>query len=66
MDDRSFVAAQNFLLSSKTFWTKRIYRELKQTYDDAVDQSGQESATPLPAMQACTAMPNGPSMAAIS
>jgi ubiquinone/menaquinone biosynthesis C-methylase UbiE len=32
MDDRSFVAAQDFLLASKTFWTTRMYSELKESY----------------------------------
>lgn len=33
MDDRSFVAAQDFLLAAKTFWTTRLYPALKETYD---------------------------------
>ena len=33
MDDRSFVAAQDFLLASKTYWTTQIYPALKETYD---------------------------------
>ena len=32
MDDRSFVAAQDFLLASKTFWTKQLFPELRRTY----------------------------------
>ncbi|MHA1536225.1 MAG: class I SAM-dependent methyltransferase [Alphaproteobacteria bacterium] len=32
MDDRSFVAAQDFLLATKTFWTTRLYKALKETY----------------------------------
>ena len=46
MDDRSFVAAQDFLLSSKTFWTKQIYENLKRTYEDAVARSGETPTTP--------------------
>ncbi|MDE0729258.1 MAG: hypothetical protein OSB82_22805, partial [Alphaproteobacteria bacterium] len=46
MDDRSFVAAQDFLLSSKTFWTKQIYEDLKRTYEDAVARSGETPTTP--------------------
>ena len=46
MDDRSFVAAQDFLLASKTFWTKRIYSDLKQSYDDAASRSGKKPKTP--------------------
>lgn len=33
MDDRSFVAAQDFLLAAKTFWTTRLYPALKETYE---------------------------------
>lgn len=31
-DDRSYAAAQAFLLGAKTFWTKRIFPELKREY----------------------------------
>ncbi len=33
MDDRSFVAAQDFILATKTYWTTEIYPALKQDYD---------------------------------
>lgn len=33
MDDRSFVAAQDFLLATKTFWTTRLFPALKATFD---------------------------------
>ena len=36
MDDRAFSAAQDFLLSAKTFWTTTMYRELR----DATAASG--------------------------
>lgn len=32
MDDRSFNAAQRFLLASKGFWTKTLYRRLREEY----------------------------------
>lgn len=32
MDDRSFVAAQDFILDAKRHWTTRIYPALKQEY----------------------------------
>lgn len=31
--DRSFVAAQDFLLGAKTYWTTRIYPELRADYE---------------------------------
>lgn len=32
MDDRSFVAAQSFLLAAKTHWTTKLYPALKEDY----------------------------------
>lgn len=32
MDDRSFVAAQDFLLAAKTFWTTTMYGALRDTH----------------------------------
>ena len=46
MDDRSFVAAQDFLLASKTFWTKEIFPELRRTYADAARNSAKPPANP--------------------
>ncbi len=46
MDDRSFVAAQDFLLASKTYWTKRIYPELKKTYETAAGAAPAPPETP--------------------
>ncbi len=46
MDDRSFVAAQDFLLASKTFWTTRIYPELKATYEAKAARAEAPPTTP--------------------
>ncbi len=46
MDDRSFVAAQDFLLASKTFWTHRLYGELRKTYEEAAARAGAPLETP--------------------
>ncbi|SVC62931.1 uncharacterized protein METZ01_LOCUS315785, partial [marine metagenome] len=46
MDDRSFVAAQDFLLASKTFWTKELFPELRRTYADAARNSAKPPANP--------------------
>ena len=46
MDDRSFVAAQDFLLASKTFWTKRLFPELRRTYTDIAQRDAKTPATP--------------------
>ena len=40
MDDRSFVAAQDFLLATKVFWTTRLYPALKAAYDAKAAKSG--------------------------
>ena len=46
MDDRSFVAAQDFLLASKTFWTKQLFPELRRTYTDLAQRDAKTPATP--------------------
>ena len=46
MDARSFVAAQDFLLASKTFWTKRLYPEIRQTYEDAAEKAASKPQDP--------------------
>ena len=38
MDDRSFVAAQDFILEAKTYWTKEIYPCLKADYEAREEQ----------------------------
>lgn len=42
MDDRSFVAAQDFLLSAKTFWTTTLYGAVRDSYSATTktDQGG--------------------------
>ena len=32
MDERSFTAAQQFLLTAKLFWTHALYGQVKQEY----------------------------------
>ena len=39
-DDRSYAAAQSFLLGTKTFWTKRLYPELRQEYAERAQSEG--------------------------
>ena len=34
MDDRSFIAAQDFILDVKRFWTTEIYPALKADYEN--------------------------------
>lgn len=46
MDDRSFVAAQDFLLASKSFWTTRLYPALKDTYETKAAKLGGPVETP--------------------
>ena len=46
MDARSFVAAQDFLLASKTFWTKQLFPELRRTYTDLAQRDAKTPATP--------------------
>ena len=43
MDDRSFAAAQDFLLGSKTFWTTRMFPALRAEY-----QAGKAAAPDVP------------------
>lgn len=45
MDDRSFVAAQAFILQSKKYWTTEIYPALKAEYWDKVEAAGAEPDT---------------------
>ena len=44
-DDRSFVAAQDFLLGAKGFWTTRIYPELKTGYRQRAAETGKQPET---------------------
>jgi len=46
MDDRSFVAAQDFLLASKSFWTTRLYPAVKDTYETKAAKLGGPVETP--------------------
>ena len=43
MDDRAFVAAQDFLLAAKTYWTTTMYQELRDTCAERVPNT--ESVT---------------------
>lgn len=45
MDDRSFVAAQDFILGMKGYWTTAIYPELKAEYGRRVEQTGKPPET---------------------
>lgn len=45
MDDRSFVAAQDFLLSVKQHWTTAIYPELKADYARRAGRAGKPPET---------------------
>ena len=40
-DERSFAAAQQFLLAAKTFWTTRMYPELRAEYEACRDSEPQ-------------------------
>lgn len=40
MDDRSFVAAQDFLLSAKTFWSTTMYRAVRDKHTVATENNG--------------------------
>lgn len=40
IDDRSFVAAQDFILGVKQYWTTEIYPELKADYDRRAGRMG--------------------------
>jgi len=42
MDDRSFVAAQAFILETKKYWTSEIYPALKADYRAKVEKAGRE------------------------
>jgi len=39
MDDRSFTAAQDFLLSAKTFWTTTLYGAVRDSYSEKANHS---------------------------
>lgn len=39
MDDRSFTAAQDFLLSAKTFWTTTLYGAVRDSYSEKASRS---------------------------
>ena len=45
MDDRSFVAAQDFVLEAKRYWTTEIYPELKADYEARAAQLDIEPET---------------------
>lgn len=46
MDDRSFVAAQSFLLAAKSYWTREIYPALEADYRDRETASGTPAQSP--------------------
>jgi SAM-dependent methyltransferase len=45
VDGRSFAAAQSFLLATKSFWTQRIYPEVRAEYEHRVARQGLRPAT---------------------
>lgn len=45
MDDRSFVAAQDFILGVKAFWTTQIYPDLKADYRRQADLADRKPET---------------------
>ncbi|MFC3227917.1 class I SAM-dependent methyltransferase [Marinibaculum pumilum] len=45
MDDRSFVAAQDFVLDVKRHWTTKVYPALKAEYRQKADRAGAEPQT---------------------
>jgi ubiquinone/menaquinone biosynthesis C-methylase UbiE len=45
IDGRSFAAAQSFLLGAKTYWTRRIFPELRAEYEQRVERAGTRPAT---------------------
>tara|TARA_R110002110_G_scaffold10333_3_gene50707 strand:+ start:3764 stop:4831 length:1068 start_codon:yes stop_codon:yes gene_type:complete len=45
MDGRSFVAAQDFLLGAKMYWTTRLYPELREEFDQRQNKSSEPAQT---------------------
>ncbi|HET9044286.1 MAG TPA: hypothetical protein VFN70_14110, partial [Burkholderiales bacterium] len=45
IDGRSFAAAQSFLLATKSFWTRRIFPEVRAEYERRVARQGRRPAT---------------------
>ena len=50
MNDRSFFAAQDFLLSAKTFWTTTLYGAVRDSYADKASSSQDEASASVEAV----------------